>query len=74
MAFLHLFWKVISSPIIATTAVSALGGPITFVIGIAVLVGGAIYGLFHRNAWKGKLAQSLKVMKNKMHLDNILMA
>ena len=50
---------IISSPIIATTAVSALGGPITFVIGIAVLVGGAIYGLFHRNAWKGKLAQSL---------------
>ena len=50
---------IISSPIIATTAVSALGGPVTWVIGIAALVGGAIYGLFHRNAWKGKLAQSL---------------
>lgn len=50
---------IISSPIIATTAVSALGGPVTWVIGIAALVGGATYGLFHRNAWKGKLAQSL---------------
>ncbi|MDG6163307.1 dynamin family protein [Lactococcus formosensis] len=50
---------IISSPIVATAAVSALGGPVTWVVGISALIGTAIYGIFHRNAWKGKLAKTL---------------
>lgn len=50
---------IISSPIIATTAVAALGGPVTWVVGISAILGTAIYGIFHRNAWKGKLAKSI---------------
>ena len=31
----------------------------TWVIGIAVAAGAAIYSLFHRNAWKGKLIDNI---------------
>ncbi|MFK4844150.1 MULTISPECIES: dynamin family protein [Lactococcus] len=50
---------IISSPIIATSTVAAFGGPVTWVIGIAVAAGAAIYSLFHRNAWKGKLIDNI---------------
>lgn len=50
---------IISSPIIATSVVSALGGPVTWVVGISIMFGTAIFGLFHRNAWKEKVVKSL---------------
>ncbi|MCT2911149.1 dynamin family protein [Weissella confusa] len=50
---------IISSPIVATTVVSALGGPVAWVIGIAVIIGTIIAGIFNRNAWKNKFAKQI---------------
>ncbi|MCT0055336.1 helix-turn-helix domain-containing protein [Lactococcus lactis subsp. lactis] len=53
---------IISSPIVAVTAVSALGGPVGWVIGISIAVGllvGTFVGLINKNAWKDKFIKQI---------------
>lgn len=60
---------ILSSPIVATSTVAALGGPVTWVIGLSLAVGIAVYGLFNRNAWKSKLASA--IVKDSVKNDTL---
>lgn len=61
---------IISSPIVATSAVAALGGPVGWAIGISAIIGltvTGIFGLFNKNSWKPKLCN--QIIKNLKEQD-----
>lgn len=53
---------IISSPVLATTTVATLGGPVGWIIGITVIAGtlvGITVGLFNKDTWKIKFSNQL---------------
>lgn len=60
---------IISSPVVAVAGVSALGGPVVWVIGIALILGILVAGIVSRGAWKKAFAKHIAKSLEEQHVE-----